>query len=512
VTIASDLYRDDLERLARVEKELWKIECRSNLTAWTVEALEAMDQTPAKHHRLLLKYLKQVAAGDIDRLMICMPPGHAKSTYGSVLFPPWMFAQRPHLQVIGASHGADLAEDFSSFAQGHIRNNPDILGYRLATENVKRWRTTNGGFYRAAGVGGSITGRRADLGIIDDPVKSAAEAESFTMREATWQWYTTDFYSRLKPGAAIVVIMTRWHEDDLGGRLLAAAETGGDKWTVIKMPAICDSLDDPLGRPLGAALWPEWQNEDALARIRANVGEYVWGALYQQDPKPRGASFFDIDNLLVDSPDTVLPDGRPAKVPIPMPTKTDTIFAVIDTAIKAGLQHNSTAVAWYSYNSLLVTESVNILDWDIVQIEGADQADWLPSVFARGEELARLCGARRGFAGAMIEDKATGMVLLQQAKNLGWPAYPIDSKLTAMGKEERAMAASPYLIAGDVKITDEAFNKTKVHKGRSANHLITQVSNFRIGSKETDGLDLLDVFCYGVIVSRGSNAGARKGI
>ena len=503
--------RDDVERLARVEKKLWDLRCRNDLTAWAIEALEPMEQLPAKHHRVLLDHLKRVQSGEIDRLMVCMPPGHAKSTYCSVLYPPWAFAQRPNLQVIGASHGADLAEDFSGFAQGHIQAHPAILGYRLRTQNVKRWRTTNGGFYRAAGVGGSITGRRADLGIIDDPVKSAAEAESLTMREATWQWYTTDFYSRLKPGAAIVVIMTRWHEDDLGGRLLAAAEAGGDRWTLLKMPAICDASDDPLGRAIGEALWPEWQDETALARIRANVGEHVWGSLYQQDPKPRGASFFDIDKLLVDAGELVLPDGRPAKIPAEMPDRCDTVFAIVDTAIKAGQQHNSTAVTWFSYNSLARPTTL-LLDWDIVQIQGADQAAWLPSVYERSEELARVCGARHGSSGVFIEDKATGTVLIQQAANLGQPVMAIDSKLTAMGTEERAIAAAPYVNEGDVKITEPAWNKTKVHKGRSANHQITQVSNFRIGSKETDGLDLLDTFCYGVLTTHGTNAGPRKGI
>ena len=264
-------------------------------------------------------------------------------------------------------------------------------------------------------------------------------------------------------------------------------------------------MTDPLGRALGAALWPEWQNEEALARIRANVGEYVWGSLYQQDPQPRGASFFNIDDLLV--------DGQP----VPMPDRCDIVGAVIDTAIKSGKQHNSTAVTYFSYNSLVKPQSTLILDWDLIQIEGAAQADWLPKVYDRLEELARYCGARRGVAGAFIEDKATGTVLIQQAENLRRegkhaPAYAIDSKLTAMGKDERAIMASPYVIANGVKITSEAFNKTKVHKGHSANHLITQVSNFRLGSKETDGLDLLDTFTYLVSITHGAGSGDRKGI
>jgi len=218
-----------------------------------------------------------------------------------------------------------------------------------------------------------------------------------------------------------------------------------------------------------------------------------------------GVAFFPIESLLV--------GGQP----LPMPTKCDTVLAIVDTAIKSGAEHNSTAVTYFAYDSLLTSAQTKILDWDIIQIEGADQATWLPSVFNRCEELARQCGARRGSSGALIEDKATGTVLLQQARNLQRqgkyaPAHAIESKLTSMGKDERAIAASPYVYAGDVKITDYAFNKTKVHKRISANHLVKEITNFRVGSKATDGLDLLDTFTYGVLMTRGANSGPRKGI
>lgn len=519
--------------LARLEQLAWDRTCRRDLTAFSIEALKPYGQTPARHHKILIDALERVSRGECKRLMVCMPPGHAKSTYSSVIFPAWFYAQRDNLDIIGASHVSDLAEDFSYKIHGLIRENSELLGYGLLSENVKRWRTSNGGFYRAVGVGGSITGRRADLGIIDDPVKGHEDAESPDQREKVWRWYQSDFYTRLKPDAAIIVIMTRWHEDDLGGRLLQAAADGGDQWEVINLPAICDSVNDPLGRPIGAALWPEWLDEIALLGgerigtdgakipvpgIRKNVGEYVWGSLFQQDPKPRGSSFFDIVDLLVPLSGEKDALGNQIAVPVATPDRCDTVFAVIDTAIKAGAQHNSTAVTWYSYNALTKETPTLILDWDIVQVEGARQEAWLPSVHERGEELARQCGARRGYSGAIIEDKATGTVLIQQSINESRRAgkrplaHAIDSKLTSMGKEERAIAAATYVVAGNVKITDAAYHKTKVHKGRSANHLITQVTDFRLGSKQKDGLDLLDTFCYGVLLTCGTNAGERKGI
>jgi hypothetical protein len=517
-------------KLQLSERQLWDGLCRTDLTAWTVRALSPRKQKPALHHQVLLRHLELVGTGAIDRLLILMPPGYAKSTYASVLFPAWFFAQRPYLDVIGASHVAKLAEEFSGKIQDQIRAHWRMLGYRLSNENVESWRTSNGGRYRAAGVGGSITGRRSDLTVIDDPIKGAADAESQTVRDTLWNWYTAEVYTRQKPGSRIVVIETWWNEDDLAGRLLAAQAAGeGDRWVVLRMPAICDSVDDPLGRKIGQALWPAWHDEIALlggkrpdgtlvAGIRKNVGEYVWGALYQQNPRPRGAAFFDEACLLVDSTSGLVDhEGKPIKVPVPMPTRCDTVFGIIDTAIKSGAEHNSTAVTWFSYDSFLRPTSTLILDWDIVQIEGADQAGWLPSTFERGEELARQCGARRGFLGVLIEDKATGTVLLQQAENARrdgkyFPAFPIDSATTAMGKDERAIAAQPYVIADGVKITDEAYYKTKVHKGRAANHFISQVTSFRLGAKKSDGLDLLDTFCYGVTLAHGSSSGDRKGI
>lgn len=240
--------------------------------------------------------------------------------------------------------------------------------------------------------------------------------------------------------------------------------------------------------------------EDEIARLAIENSPEVYRQEYLAEFVDwSGVAFFPLTALLV--------DGRP----VPDPVKTDTVLALIDTAIKSGQEHNSTGVVYLAYNSLL-QQCTTIVDWDLLQIDGADQAEWLPSVYRRCEELARSCGARYGSSGALIEDKATGTVLLQQAKNLGHPASAIDSKLTSLGKDERAIAASPYVYAGKVKIAESAFNKIVVHKRVSANHLLKQVTNFRVGSKLTDGLDLLDCFTYGVAVTCGSGSGPRKGI
>ncbi len=213
-----------------------------------------------------------------------------------------------------------------------------------------------------------------------------------------------------------------------------------------------------------------------------------------------GVAFFPTESLLI--------NGKP----MPMPARCDTVFAVIDTAIKSGQEHDSTAVVYASYEQYAHPKTI-ILDWDILSIDGADQEAWLSNVYVRCEQLARQCKARGGSTGAYIEDKATGTVLIQQAKNKGHQARAIDSKLTSLGKDERAIAASPYVYRGDIKIADEAFNKTKVHKRVSANHFIKQVTNFRIGSKEQNRADdLLDCLTYLVAITCGIGSGERKGI
>jgi hypothetical protein len=149
-----------------------------------------------------------------------------------------------------------------------------------------------------------------------------------------------------------------------------------------------------------------------------------------------------------------------------------------------------------------------ILDWDIVQIEGALLETWLPAVFERLEELSRLCRARYGAIGAWIEDKNSGTILLQQALRRNMHAHSIDSKLTSMGKDERAISVSGYVHRGNVKYTEHAFNKTTIYKGKSRNHLVDQIESFRIGDKENKrDDDLLDTFCYGVAVALGDDKG-----
>jgi predicted phage terminase large subunit-like protein len=256
---------------------------------------------PASHHRLLIRELAAVAAGENDRLMVFMPPGSAKSTYTSDLFPPWFLAQGRDRSIIAASNTADLAQSFSRRVRARVREHGPLLGYGLDREAEELWTTTNGGQYRAAGVGGVITGLRADLAVIDDPIRSREDADSENRRNRVWEWFQDDLTTRLRPGAGVVLVQTRWHEDDLAGRLL---EREAKRWRVLSLPAIAEVPDDPLGRAPGDPLWgdDEYGYGDDLLRKRQTADARTWAALYQQRPAPAEGSLFRREWLKREAP------------------------------------------------------------------------------------------------------------------------------------------------------------------------------------------------------------------
>lgn len=240
-------------------------------------------------HTLIAEALEAVERGELDRVIIMTPPRHGKSELVSVRFPAWYLGRHPDRRIIGTSYSAHLATRFS----GQARNQLDdprwpFPGIELTgdTRSKSSWDIAgHTGGYVAAGVGGPITGSGAHLAIIDDPIKNAEEADSATYRQKVWDWYQTTLYTRLEDRGAIVLVLTRWHMDDLAGRLLAAQDAGGDRWHVVKLPAIAEEHDQ-MGRAEGEALWPEKYGVAELERIKRAVGSRTWAALYQQRPAP----------------------------------------------------------------------------------------------------------------------------------------------------------------------------------------------------------------------------------
>ena len=266
---------------------------RSGLTDWARHC----GFEPARHHLLLIEKLEAVARGDISRLAVFMPPGSAKSTYASVLFPPWLMQQWAGCNVLAASHTTELGEKWGRRVRNLIGEHGPTLGVSLSADNLAagRWALTTGQEYYAAGVGTGIAGFRAHLGLIDDPIRSRQDADSELIRDRIWDWYINDFRTRLVPGARQVLIQTRWSEDDLAGRVL-----NHEPWDVLSLPAIAEE-NDPLGRSHGEALWSDGDygyGADIL-RLRTSTPARTWSALYQQRPAPEEGDYFKADWLRI---------------------------------------------------------------------------------------------------------------------------------------------------------------------------------------------------------------------
>lgn len=223
-----------------------------------------------------------------------MPPGSAKSTYASILFIPWLLASASY-NVLAASHTTELAEKWGRRVRNLIAEHTTTLGIALAEDSqaAGRWALKSGAEYYAAGVGTGIAGFRAKLGLIDDPIRSRQDADSDLIRERVWDWYINDFKTRLVPGAAEILIQTRWHEDDLAGRAL-----NHEQWKIVCLPALAQP-NDPLGRKPGEPLWRDdsYGYGDQLLALSKTTPPRTWSALYQQAPAPDEGTYFKAEWL-----------------------------------------------------------------------------------------------------------------------------------------------------------------------------------------------------------------------
>lgn len=248
-----------------------------------------------RHHLLIAKHLEMVERGEITRLMITMPPRHGKSMLASEFFPAWYLGRNPDHYVVAATYAQELADDFGRKVRNQIADPAYAqifpgVGLKSDSTSSRRFHVTTpldsfatgqNGAYFAVGVGGPLTGRGAHLLLIDDPVKNREDAESEVIRKKTKDWYTSTAYTRLMPGGRIVVIQTRWHEDDLAGWLQEEHKHEG--WVILDLPAIDDD---------GQALWPEQYDIEALERIKRALPPRDWSALYQQRPSPETGDYF----------------------------------------------------------------------------------------------------------------------------------------------------------------------------------------------------------------------------
>lgn len=395
--------------------------------------------TPAAHHRLINQTLMEVDAGTKKRVMLFMPPGSAKSTYASVVFPTWFMGRRPGKNIITTSYGSTLAQRFGRKCRAITRSRQyaELFDARLNADNraADDWSLTNGSTFMSGGILAGITGNRADGLVIDDPVKGREDADSPTIRAKTWEAYLTDLRTRLKPSGWIAIIQTRWHEADLSGRILPETYDGesgwvkardGEWWYVISLQAQAERADDPLGRAPGEWLWTDWFPPAHWAQERITQGERNWSALYQQRPKPAEGAI-----IKRAWPRRYRPDALPA----------DVYFVHSwDTAVKPDQITNDPSVG--------TVWAVSKLGYFLVHVDRA----WrdYPSLKHAIGDLARAypCDA------VLIEDKASGSSVIQDLR--------ADSQLPVIAiepegdKVTRLNAVSGLFEAGRVYLPSSA--------------------------------------------------------
>lgn len=386
------------------------------------------------------QFLKDVADKKSPRLIITMPPRSGKSEIVSRRFPAFAFGNYPDLQIIATSYSADLSQRFNRDVQRIMDDKAfeDVFDHNYL--NSSRIRTTTGayirtsdlfeivghsGSYRSAGVGGGITGQGADILLVDDPVKDRKEANSATIRQAIWDWYTSTAYTRLSPGGGVIVMATRWHSDDLIGRLITNMETGnGDKFTVINYPAIAEQ-DEPF-RKTGEALHPERYDLEQLNKIKKTIGSNDWNALYQQHPVPEGGAVFKREWIKYWNEKT-------------LPVRFDTLIQSWDMTFKDSV--NSDFVVgqiWAKKGSELYLIDQIRGRWDFVKTKQ------MFLVFSEKHPKALK---------KLVEDKANGTAIINELRKTVSGIVPITPKES---KVARASAISAYFEAGNVYIPENA--------------------------------------------------------
>lgn len=476
----------------------------------------APEEPPAEHHRLLCDAVDKVIDGEIRNLMVFMPPGSAKSTYGSVRAPAYFLGKLKKKNIICASYGDDFAASFGRKVRNLVSSKecrnvfPDLS---LAQDSQARgeWETQDGGTYFAVGVGGGVTGRRADLGIIDDPVKGRKDADSVVIKEFTWGWYLSDFLTRLKPGAAQIIIQTRWVCDDISGRILPESWNGesgefegseGKTWTVICLQAQAEEgKNDPLGRKPGEWLWLDWFNKEFWEETKLTqqkTDARNWSALYQQSPTPEDGIYFKSEwwrtykdrprnlNIYITHDDAVTEDGGDfTEIAVWGVDADEKLYAIdwwsgrktsdvwVDAIIDFILYYNPFAVVG---EAGVIRKSVEpFLEKRMLQRSAHCRVEWLPTIgdkparartfqammsmglvyFPETEWAEAVKSQLLRFLVSTVDDKVDACGLIGRAINQTWAALPPKPE-----EDERDITAAPTL--------DELLNNRKRRRVKTA--------------------------------------------
>ena len=420
---------------------------------------------PARHlsylDQAITESIEQAAEGKLEGLVVSMPPQHGKSELCSRYLPAWYLGRYPDRRVILTSYEADFAASWGRKARDLLEHSGWLFGVRVHRRSgaANRWDLEgHDGGMTAAGVGGPITGKGAHLLIVDDPVKNDEEARSATFRQKQWDWWQSVATTRRRPGALIVVIQTRWHRDDLTGRILQQARETGHAWRVVKFPALA-AEHDVLGRAPGEALWPDVFSKERLEKVRESHTNYYWQALYQQNPQAEGSaewpdSFFGPEIWFDEWPDSWM-----CKVVALDPSKgTESKFGDYSAFVMLMASGNKVYVV-----ADLAIRNTTIITETAVEIQRNFKPDWFGVEANQFQQLL-----------------ATDILRLAEERRMLVPLYTLNNQVNKLVRIRRL---TPLLSQGQLRF-----------KGGSpgARLLVEQLRDFPNGDHD-DGPDALEM-------------------
>jgi len=426
--LTTDQLRDRVEKLSIEHIKL----CQDNFlyfvqTVWP-DFICRKEKDPKKwgHHQHIAFELTKISKGRGGRLIVNMPPRHTKSEFASYLFPAWYIGKFPKKKIMQVSHNAELSARFGSKVRNLIDSQEykNIFGDVRLREDSKakgRWETNHGGEYYAAGVGGSITGRGADLLIIDDP-HTEQDAMSDSAMERAYDWYSSGPRQRLQPGGNILLVMTRWAQDDLTGRLLKSqSDIKADKWNIIEFPAIL---------PTGTPVWPEYWSLEELEKVKASISVRNWNAQYMQDPVAEEGAILKREWW------------QPWKGQVP---SLKHVIQSYDTAFSKKESADYSAITtWGVFEPTPGDNCLILLD--------AEKGRWdFPELKAVALEAYKYWEPES----VIVEAKASGQSLIQEMRRAG---IPVMDFIPSRGKDKhsRVNACAPVFESGNVYYPDDA--------------------------------------------------------
>lgn len=435
-----------------------------------------------KHIHLICEKLQAIEDGKIKRLQIWMPPRSMKSKLSSVLFPAWVLGRHPNQDTMVTSYSKELAIDFSREVRNLVRTDeyqeifPE-MGLRADSKAAYRWHTKQGGVYTAGGIKAGIAGKGAHVAIVDDPL-SEKEAISEQARKFVQQWYPGGLRTRLAPDGAIIVISTRWHNDDLCGWLLKQESSSplAEQWEILEIPGLIetDAQEELFGYPKDTSYWPERWSTEAMQTTRDNMSPYQWNALYQQHPNTAEGGIFK-EKMFKDWP----------KV---KPPKCDFIFQTLDTSHGKNQQSDYSVIQTWGLFYLIEEFQDDFGRPDEMKAPHLILLDTQRGRWPFHELLtmAKICYDEYRPDVVIVEDKASGQSLIQEMERRGLPVMPFNPD---KDKISRAYACQPVMDQGRIWIRK---------KLKSNQELLSECLEFPYGAHD----DQVDAMVQGILYTR----------